>query len=312
MRVTNNMFPTTLVNQLAKLSNQQNKLQNQAATGQRVQLPEDDPTAMRRVLDLQTDTQALGQYRTNIARLQEMATASYEGIKSIKTVSDRAGEIATLADDTKSQAELTTYATEVTQLIQQAVQSANATYQGEYVFGGTQNDQAAFVVATDPVTGCVTSVTYQGNASVIEAEVAENATASVQVPGVNNTGSGTHGLITDSRNGADLFNHLISLQNHLLAGDTTAIKDTDIANLSKDEENILYQLGNNGAIQSQLETADAVASDQISSLGTLISREADADIAQTLVRLSQTQTAYKAALQSGATILNQSLMDYLS
>ena len=120
------MFPTTLVNQLAKLSNQQNKLQNQAATGQRVQLPEDDPTAMRRVLDLQTDTQALGQYRTNIARLQEMATASYDGIKAVKTVSDRASEIATLADDTKSQDELTTYATEVTQLIQQAVQSANA------------------------------------------------------------------------------------------------------------------------------------------------------------------------------------------
>ena len=180
------------------------------------------------------------------------------------------------------------------------------------MFGGTQNDQPAFVVATDPVTGCVTSVTYQGNASVLEAEVAENATASVQVPGVNNTGSGTHGLITDSRSGADLFNHLISLQNNLLAGDTSAIKDTDIANLSKDEENILYQLGNNGAIQSQLETADAVASDQMSSLGTLISREADADLSETLVRLTQTQSAYQAALKSGATILNQSLMDYLS
>ncbi len=311
MRVTSNMFPTTLVNQLAQLSSRQERLQSQAATGQRVRLPEDDPTAMRRVLDLQAENQAFGQYRANIARLQEMAKASFGGIKSIKTVVDRASEIATLADGTKSQAELRTYATEVTQLIQQAAQSANAKYQGGCVFGGTKTDRPAFVVATDTVTGRVTSVAYQGNASTPDAEVAEDDTVSVQVPGVNNTGSGVRGLITDSRSGADFFNHLISLQDHLLAGDINGIKDTDIANLGNDEENILYQLSNNGAMQSRLETADAVASDRVNSLGMLISREADADLAQTLVRLNETQNAYQVALQSGATILNQSLMDYL-
>lgn len=310
MRITNDMFPTMLINELGTLTTQQNQLQSQAATGQRVRLPEDDPTAMRRVLDMQTRSEAVGQYQTNIAQLQEMATASYNGIQAIKTASDRAGEIATSADGTASQDELNTYAAEVTQLIQQAVQSANAQWQGNYVFGGTQNNQPPFVVNTD-ASGNVTSVTYQGNPSTTSAEIAQNETVSVQVPGANNTGSGAHGLITDSRSGADLFNHLISLQNHLLAGDTSSITSTDIPNLSKDENNILYQVSNNGAIQSQLEAANAVASDQQNSLQTLVSRDANADLAQTLVRLNETQSAYQAALQSGATILKQSLLDYL-
>jgi flagellin-like hook-associated protein FlgL len=42
-----------------------------------------------------------------------------------------------------------------------------------------------------------------------------------------------------------------------------------------------------------------------------ISQEADADLAQTIVQLTQTQTAYQAALQSGGQILSQSLLDYL-
>ena len=52
MRVTANMFPDRLSGQLATISARQNRLQEQAATGQRITRPDDDPGAMRRVLDL--------------------------------------------------------------------------------------------------------------------------------------------------------------------------------------------------------------------------------------------------------------------
>ena len=42
-----------------------------------------------------------------------------------------------------------------------------------------------------------------------------------------------------------------------------------------------------------------------------ISQQADADLAQTLVHLTQTQNAYQVALQSGAKLLSNSLLDYL-
>ena len=171
MRVTFNTFPNSLVTQLGDLASRQNRLQNQAATGQRIQLPEDDPAAVRRVLDLQTESKALDQYKRNIANLQDQANASYGVIKELKKVSDRASEIATLADGTKSPEELKIYAKQVNQMIQYAVQLSNSSSRGDYLLGGTRSDQVPFV-ATEDAAGKVTAVSYQGNTSLAESEIA--------------------------------------------------------------------------------------------------------------------------------------------
>jgi len=96
-----------------------------------------------------------------------------------------------------------------------------------------------------------------------------------------------------------------------MAGNVAAIESTDRPNLGRDEDNLLFHLGTNGAIQSRLEATNALATQRTDTLETLVSKEADADLAQTLVRLNQTQTAYQAALQSAGKILGSSLLDYL-
>ena len=310
MRVTANTFPDSLVAQLTSLGQRQYKLQNQAATGQLVQLPEDDPVAVRRILDLQAEAKAVGQYQRNITRHQELAQASLATMKSLKTLSDRAREISIYADDLKSQDELNIYATEVTELIKQAAQEANARNRGDYLFAGTRVDQPPFVVTTD-ADGHVTSVTYQGNSTLAESEIAAGVTLSAQTVGENNSGTGPRGLLTDSRTGADFFNHLIALQDHLLAGDVDAIANTDRANLDLDEDNFLSHLGGNAAIQARLQATQSTTHQRSDNLEVLVSQEADADLAQTIVRLTQTQTAYQAALQSAGRILGSSLLDYL-
>jgi len=60
-----------------------------------------------------------------------------------------------------------------------------------------------------------------------------------------------------------------------------------------------------------VETASTLAASHKTSLTSLISNHTDADLSQTLVDLNATQNAYKAALQSGATLMQQSLLDYL-
>ncbi len=285
-------------------------MQAQAATGQRVQFPEDDPSAIRRVLELQTESKSLHQYENNLSRLETQSEGTFSAIKALKTLSDRAGEIATLADGTDTQDSLNDYATQVNQLIHQAVQLANTKLDNNYIFAGTASDQPPFVTITD-ANGEVTSVSYQGNESVAESEITSVVTISVQVLGVNNSGSGPRGLFEDSRTGADFFNHLISLRDHLVAGDTNAIVNTDFAQFDQDEQNIISQIATNGALKERLLTAKSIASDRGFSVEKLISQDADADLAQTLVRLSETQTAYTAALQSGGLIINQSLLDYI-
>lgn len=310
MRVTANTFPNALLNQLTQLTVRQNRLQTQAATGQKIQLPEDNPVSMRRILDMQAEGKRIGQYDRNIDRLDEVITASYDSIKGIKTIIDRAGEIATYGDQLRNPEELQTYGVEINEIIKQAVYLANVQNRGDYIFGGTQSSSPPFEMVVSP-NGDVESVTYTGNTSVPKNEISENTTITAHIVGANSSGTGSHGLITDGRSGADLFNHLISLRDNLKNGDASAVSSTNLKEISSDEENILFHIGTVGAIQSRLDTAKAVVSTRSNSLETLVSNEADADIAQTIVMLNQTQTAYMAALQSGSKILNTSLLDFI-
>jgi len=310
MRVTSNTFPNTLREQLTRLNQRQSRLQNQAATGQLLTLPEDNPSAMRRVLDMQNESGSVAQYRSNIARHQELANATFSNLKGLRSLVDRAGEIATLAGGVQPGRDLKLYATEVNGLIEQALQIGNSQNRGDYLFAGTRADQPAFV-ATRDANGNVTSVTYQGSADVASSEISDRFEVSAQVPGVNNTGAGVRGLVSDSRSGADLFNHLLALRDRLEAGDATAISASSLDELRTDEEHLLVHMGANGAIQARLETTESLLKDRAASIEALVSKESDADLAQTLVRLSEIQTAYQAALQSGGSILNRSLLDYI-
>lgn len=314
MRVTANAFDSSLVGQLNVLTARQYNLQGQISSGLRVAAPSDDPAAMENTLDYQAQNAAQTQYTSNISTLQSRANSVYNVLQSLQTVSSRAGEIATSAGSAlNSQSTLGNYANEVNQLINQVVNAANTKdpATGQYLFGGTASTTAPFTTTTD-ASGNVTGVTYNGNSAVNQAQIGAGMTATADIPGTNTGSSGAHGLITDSQSGADLINHLISLRNNLTAGDTTAITATDSANLQKDENNVAYQVANNGVVQSQLNLAATFATNHSQSLNTMISNTSSADLVQTMMQLSQTQTAYQAALQSGAKIMQLSILNYIS
>jgi flagellar hook-associated protein 3 FlgL len=310
MRVTTNSSSNALREQLNNLAQHQNRLQSQAASSQSVQSISDDPGAGRRVFGLKAERSEVAQFQQNIAALQDSANASYAAIKSLKTVSDRAGEIATSADGLKSAQDLAIHADQVTQLIEQAVQAANSQQNGSYLFAGTRSNQPPFVTTTN-ANGRVTRVTYQGNESVASSPIAESTLTSTQVIGANTSGLGQRGLITDTAAGADFFNHLISLQNNLATGNTDAIANTNRTQLAADEDNLLYHISQNGAVQSRLKATASITSDRAAAIDSQVSKAADADLAQTLLQFNATQNAYQAALQTGAKMLNLGLLNYL-
>ncbi len=312
MRIAGTSYTDSLVGQLNFLTAQQYQLQTQVSTGQRIQAPEDDPAGMAQALGLQTDTSAATQYAQNISTLQASANTAYNAMQQLKTISDRAGEIATLADGTKTPSELQSYATEVNQLIQQAVQIANGKDGEHYLFAGTRSDTPPFAATAD-THGNVTAVAYQGNTGVAQTEIAQNTTITVSAPGANTTGSGPRGLLVDSRYGADFFNHLISLQKDLANGNTAAIAKTDQPALTNDEDNLIYQISNNGVIQSRLDSAATNVSNLQSSLQQSLAKVAGVDVTKAITDLSQVQSTYQAALASSSVLLQLqlSVLNYL-
>jgi len=243
--------------------------------------------------------------------LTDSATTASDALNSLQTIVEDASEIATEAGGVDSSTQLSTYATQVGQLIQEAVQLGNTKdANGNYIFGGTNTGNPPFTAATD-ASGNVTSVTYNGNTSVAKSEIAPGLTVSAQSVGENNTGAGASGVFADSRTGADIFNDLISLQQNLTSGNTSAISTTNTPALSKDEDNVVTQISANGVLQSTLEAAGTTTTQQTTALDTQMSNDTNADLAQTLTLLDQTQTAYQATLQSGVMVASLSLLDFL-
>jgi flagellar hook-associated protein 3 FlgL len=314
MRVGTNAYVNTLIGQVDQLSSQMNSLEGEVSTGLSVQSPSDNPEAMETTLEDLASQSTLNQYSSNITTLQSQANSVYSALNSLQTIVSQAQSIATEAGSvTASKTDLSDYASQITSLIQQAASLMNSQdpSMGQYLFGGTASGQQPFTVTTN-ASGDVTAVTYSGNSSVNQVQVGSNTSVSVEVPGVNNTGTGPQGVITDSRSGADLFNHLISLQNDLLSGDTSAISSTDVPNLQKDEDNVTYQVAYNGNVQTQLDTASSFASTQSTALNTSISNASSADAVDATVKLTQTQDAYEAALEVTSKVMQVSLVDFLA
>ena len=171
MRVSNNSIIDGLIYHINQVAANEQTLENEATTGLAVQNPSDNPSATQSILDMETESSALTQYQANITQLQQQATTASSAMQSLQTIVSQASAIATEADGTATQSDLNNYATEVTQLIQEAAQVVNTQFEGNYLFGGTLNTQPPYIVSQNS-SGQVTSVTYQGNASVPSLEIA--------------------------------------------------------------------------------------------------------------------------------------------
>jgi flagellar hook-associated protein 3 FlgL len=297
MRIASHSVSDTILRQIQQLSADQSRLQTQVSTGLRISEPEDDPAAFARVVNFQSELRQNAQYASNASAALSLSQASYAGLQSLKSVSDRAGEIAALGNDVLGSGTMQSYAVEVNQLIEQAAQVANSTYQGNSLYAGTAIDAPPFTINRN-TAGEITSVSYVGNSA--QAPIALSDATSVN-PG---TGGGTNTGI------GNFVTQLIALRDGLQAGDSTAV-DAVKPGLLAGEDVIVSAMAEAGGIQSRITAAQAQLTSQATTLTGLISHDDSTDLTTAVVQLSQTQTAYQAALQSASKILNLSLLDYL-
>ena len=297
MRIPTNHFSSALVSQLQSLTGKQTTLQNQIATGQRITDPSDDPAAIARVLRLQGEKREIQQFARNHDRAMNVSQSSFSTILQLKGSSDRAGEIAVLGVGTSGSEALAAYAKETDQMIEQALQTANTKYSGEHLFGGTKSDTAPFA-ATRDASGRITSIAYNGAAAGAEIRISEGAKLSPFTTG------------SENQKLADFMNNLVGLRDALETGTGAAVQAMRPA-LETSENDFLVTLSGIGAKQTRLEADRTQNESRFAELDRLSAAETDVDLPSTVVKLTQAQTAYQAALQSGSKILSMSLLDYI-
>ncbi len=307
MRVTNNTFPNSLLRHLERITVDMNKLQEQVANGQRITNVSDDSAAANRILDMQEEKEKIAQFTKNASRAENINNTTISQVQNFIKISDRVSEIATLANDLKGQEGLQAYAEEVDELIEHALQGANAKFSGEYIFGGTASGTAPFAANVDAngkvvdpdAGGPGVAITYNGAASGPEFHLSESGLVSPFTDGTTN------------QQFADFINNMVELRDALESGSQNAVTSTIRDNLETSEDQLIFTLSRQGSIQLRIEFDTNLNRERYTDLEENISAEADVDISQTIVRLTQVQNAYQASLQSAGRVLNSSLLQFI-
>lgn len=307
MRVTDNTYPETLLSHLHRINSQMNTLREQAATGQRITRVSEDSAASNRILDMQEEKGRIAQFSKNAARAQNINSTTISQLQNFIDISDRVNELAVLANDLQGPEGLKAYAAELDALIQHAARVANSKYNGEYIFGGTASGSEPFTVnegadgkVQDPDgAGAGLAVNYVGASEGPEFHLSESGKFSPFTDGTTNQKLG------------DFINRMVALRDAMESGNANAVTDAIREGLQSSEDDLIFSLSRQGSVQLRIEFDVNLNEQRFTDLEENISAEADVDLSQTILRLTQIQSAYQATLQSAGRVLNSSLMDYI-
>jgi flagellar hook-associated protein 3 FlgL len=156
-------------------------LQQQVATGRRVNRPSDDPSAALRIIPLQNDLRGLQQMSDNVALSRETLNTGAASLEDASNLVQRVRELTMQAvNGSVDQGDRNSIGEEMDQLLQQLVSIGNSRRGDRYLFGGTESGSAPFELIED---GGGTRVVYHGNHDRLEVEVAPGVTTALNLPG---------------------------------------------------------------------------------------------------------------------------------
>jgi flagellar hook-associated protein 3 FlgL len=299
-RITNLMTTNQVLSDINDAQNRLNVTQEQLSSGKKILQPSDDPYGATRAVDLNGELAGLQTYSDNITDGTAWATASDTALTSISNAVQRVRTLVVeAANGTNSQSNLDAINSEISQLTDSIKQSANAKYNGQYVFAGSATGTAPYTTANDA---------YQGNAGVVNRAIGPGTTLQVNADLNSVLGSG------QSANDGKLLNTLASISQHLTGGtasDLAALGGSDLSALDSNISTLSQVQTGVGATVNRLSQASTrIQSLQTSDTASL-SNVQDADYATTLTNFSNEQAAFTAALKASANIVQSSLIDFL-
>ncbi len=316
MRVTNDMqFQSILRNSQRTLASM-TKLQDQLASGVRLQRPSDGPAEMVRVLKNRQDDARLS---ANLATIRDAAItldASTNALTDAKNVLTRAKDIALQAANTATSDPSMdeAFAQEIDVAISSLLRIANRQLSdGQSLFAGTANQTTPFVVTATDSTGRPTQVAYQGTSDSSQVLIGPGQTLDTLIPG------DVFSLPASSGNpeATDAFQILMSLRDDIRNTDGLSTTDRNAAlsqhldKLDRMTTGVLEALGTQG-VQAELLTQwqDRVTDLQIS-LQKQNEELESVDVAAAITELTQYQNLYEVSLSLIQQINSLSLSEFL-
>ena len=310
MRISTSYLLNNLSRDIAQQLARMQKLSEDISTGKRVRKPSDDPIAASRGLAIRALRAGVAQHKTNIDDARDWLGATERALMKAQEVFENAADAALRAgNSTLSDDERRALAQDVDGLISELVDLANTQYDGRYIFAGLKTLTRPFVLTEDVETSSYT-VAYGGADGSKQIEVEPGTTMQVNTNG----GEAFMQGIAEA-GGRNVFQILIDLRDHLLAGDASATFQDDIASdiaaTQAAQDRIMNLVTGIGAKVRRLDRVSMKLSQDEVELEALLSKTEDADVFKAITDLQLQETVYRAALGAAAGIMQTSLVDYL-
>lgn len=295
MRVSDNMAMRSFLSNLETIRERFFQRNVQVSSGKKLRVPSQDPQGSGRVLRIRDQMLRVGQFTRNIQQARVEMRAGEDVLSALRN------EIDTVIvktqqglNDVISQGNRDLIAAEIDDILQGMVQLSSTTLDGKRLFSGS-------TVFTNPVILSGGSYVYQGNTKVRSVEIAENRQVQVNVVGSD--------VFTETS--SDLLNSVQQIAVALRASDTAAAT-TLMGKMNKAIDALDRARMGLGVTLSQLDSTETELNKRVISLTGELSELEDADMAEAISGLTQSEIALRAALGAGATIRQPNLLDFLA
>lgn len=294
-RVNPNILPDLISSIEQSQQNQQTAVE-QLSTGRSVNNLSDNPASAAGLVLNNAQSSAVDQFLSNVSDAQGKIQTADSALSNATEVLTTAITVGTEgANGTLSTADRQSLAQQVQGLQQQMLGLANTSYQGVYIFGGTQVTSQPFVQDQSSASG----VQYQGNTNLTSVQVGEGQSVQTNV-------AGSQLFLNSSGN---VFQALNDLANALNSGTGIDAANTEVqqAFSQLSTQRVFY-----GNALSQLQSSQSFLNQEQVNLSTQQNQLVGADLTSVLANSSQAQVDLEAALSATSQVLNlPNLLTYL-
>jgi len=274
---------------------------NELSSGKSILEASDNPYGTSRAIELQSQLDGLSGFAKNTEDGSAWTNTSESAMANIGEVVQRVRTLLVQASNGSLNAgDLQAIATQVTQLTESVKQDADTQYAGQYVFAGTQTTTRPYAPGENDE--------YQGDEGTIARSIGPGASIAINANVSSLLGNGQ-----ESKDGK-LLDTLRTIVQHL--GEATpearaALDSSDLKSLDENFETLTQLQAATGSAHDQLQTAASRIESLQSSITAVLSSTENADYAATSLAYSNERASYEAALRAGATIIQESLLNFL-
>jgi len=299
LRVTQGMMHMQLMRNLNRNMNQMSELQNQTATGRKINKPSDDPVGITYSVRYRSELAANEQYTKNVDMALSWLDYNDTVLGQAGEVLKRVKELAVQgANGTNSQVSLDSIKNEMIQLKNQLVDIANSKFNGKYVFNGENYDQVPYD-KTNPRSS-------ETDTGIINYSVGVNMTMDI-----NFTGNKVFGPEDPEGTTDNMFSVLDRVIKALEDGVHDDV-EAEFTHIDTNINRILNVRAEVGARTNRVELLQNRLADFKINLTDMQSKTEDADYEKLLIDAQINENIYQASLSVGAKIVSKSLVDFLS